>query len=201
MKNYRKLICTDFLLALFPSNDCNYSSFTLLSEWSFCGSCRKRNKKQKLKFIIFQSLRFSTASRKASQNVHMTGCIVQFRTLSLVRSKVQLECGLANPLEKSLVDYKKSKSPQVCCSSDMQIASDFFLVKTGEIIFKYGKTGNFCNMAFQNYLGIPHWWRSIGSSLWLSWKRLENIEQPWIYLIKSNVRQCNWQTVNKTIVW
>ena len=70
-----------------------------------------------------------------------------------MRPGIQLDYDLANPLEKcSKPVTKKSKSFQVCCPSEMQIASDLFLVKFGSIIFKFGTFGSFSNMTFENYL-------------------------------------------------
>ena len=52
---------------------------------------------------------------------------------------------------------KESKSFQVCCSSEMQIASVFSLVKFGNMILKFGTYGSLSNTIFENYVGLSHW--------------------------------------------
>ena len=49
---------------------------------------------------------------------------------------------------------KKSKSFQVCCPSEMQIASVFFLVKLENMICKFGTYGSMSNMTLGNYAGL-----------------------------------------------
>ena len=48
---------------------------------------------------------------------------------------------------------KKSKSLQLCCPTEIQIASDLFLVKFGNI-FKFGTYGNMSNITFENYVKL-----------------------------------------------
>ena len=43
----------------------------------------------------------------------------------------------------------------------MQIASDFFLVKFGINIFKFGAFGSLPSMTFESYVTQSDWWRSI----------------------------------------
>ena len=59
----------------------------------------------------------------------------------------------------------------------MQIASDFFLVKFGNIISKFGTYGSLSNMTFGNYVRLIYWWRPFDSSITLIvFERLEKIE-------------------------
>ena len=58
----------------------------------------------------------------------------------------------------------------------MQTASDFFLVKLGNIIFKFGTYGSLSNMTFENYVRLSDWWRPIDYLITLFvFERLEKI--------------------------
>ena len=71
---------------------------------------------------------------------------------------------------------KKSKSLQFCYPSEMQIASDLSLVKSGMIFFKFGTHGSLSNMAFETYVQLSDGWRSNDSLITLIvFERLKKI--------------------------
>ena len=77
-------------------------------------------------------------------------------------------------------DDKKSKSFQICCPSEMQIASDFILVSFGNIILKFGTYGSLSNTTFENYVRLSDLWHSIDSLISLIF--FSSVLQNWIPL-------------------
>ena len=61
----------------------------------------------------------------------------------------------------------------------MQIASNFFLVKFGNIIFMFGTYGSLSNMTFGNYVRLSYWWRSIDPSITIGTLNLIKSVELW----------------------
>ena len=76
----------------------------------------------------------------------------------LLQGMIELLSEKTNPNPgKILADFEnKSKSLQVCCPSEMLIASDFFLMMFRNIIFKFGTYGSLSNMTFGSYVTLSY---------------------------------------------
>ena len=96
-----------------------------------------------------------------------------------IGSTFGLQTGLAFGKMVQVGD-KKSKCVQVCCPSEMQIASDFFLVKFGNICLMFGTFGCLSKMTFESYVRLSDWWRSFDSLPTLI--VFEHLEKKWITL-------------------